>query len=166
MNIENINELEELANNGNVQAIYELGKKFYNGNGVGIDYSKAKSYFEKASSANNTYATYYLGKMYFWGDGVEKDYNKANECKESVLNNIVYPNKKVGIEEFYSSSDIEKLSENYAKIVLKNVATAFNNVQWQEISNENNSESISDEDAMKLLQGLSIAYKQSKLQKN
>ena len=42
MSTKNIAELEALANNGDVGAVYELGQRYYYGVGVATDYQKAR----------------------------------------------------------------------------------------------------------------------------
>ena len=47
MSTKNIKELENLAKGGDVGAIYELGQRYFYGVGVGLDYGKAKGYFDR-----------------------------------------------------------------------------------------------------------------------
>lgn len=82
MSTKNIEELEILANNGDVNAIYELGKRYFSGNGVGVDFQKAKGYFEFAASKGSKGSNYYLGKMFYNGNGVNTDHVKAKEYFE------------------------------------------------------------------------------------
>lgn len=48
MGVLSIENLEKLSENGNAEASYELGLRYYRGIGTEIDYAKAKSLFEKA----------------------------------------------------------------------------------------------------------------------
>ena len=59
----NLEELENLANSGDVGAIFEVGKIYFEGNGVETNYGKAKYYLEVASERGSQKANYYLGKM-------------------------------------------------------------------------------------------------------
>lgn len=90
MSTKNIKELEGLASNGDVGAIYELGQRYYEGKGVNVDYSKAKGYFEVASERGSEGANYYLGKIYYNGNGVQTNHLKAKEYfeKSSKANNV------------------------------------------------------------------------------
>lgn len=90
MDLDNVEELENLANGGNVTAMYELGKKYFLGNGVDQNLGKAKYYLENASERGNRKADYYLGKMYYNGTGVATDYGKAKYYfeKSSEANNV------------------------------------------------------------------------------
>ena len=76
-NENNIEELENLANNGDVGAMYEVGRILFEGNGVPVNYGKAKYYLEAASERGSQKANYYLGKMYYNGLGVGTDHGKA-----------------------------------------------------------------------------------------
>ena len=125
----NVNELDGLAKNGDVGAIYELGKVYFKGlGGVEVNYNKAREYFEAAAENGSKGANYYLGKiyyngngvqtnylgkLYYWGDGVEKDYNKANEYKNSILNKPIYASQEAGLQDFYSLTDFEEVTKQY-----------------------------------------------------
>lgn len=87
----NVNELEALAKNGDVGAIYELGQMYFKGiGGVEVNYNKAKEYFEAAAENGSTGANYYLGKIYYNGNGVGTDHLKAKEYfeKSSSADNV------------------------------------------------------------------------------
>ena len=56
---------EELALLGNSGAAFRLGARYLNGDGVAIDYEKAKYYLEMAAEQNHAHALYDLGYMYF-----------------------------------------------------------------------------------------------------
>ena len=86
MSTKNIEELEVLANNGDVGAIYELGKRYFSGNGVGVDFEKAKGYFEVAAERGSQGSNYYLGKMSHNGNGVATNHLKAKEYFEKASN--------------------------------------------------------------------------------
>lgn len=86
MSTKNIEELEVLAGNGDVGAIFELGKAYYNGTGVGVDYGKARGYFEVAAEKGSQGSNYYLGKIYYNGNGVETNHLKAKEYFEKSSN--------------------------------------------------------------------------------
>ncbi len=53
------------------------GLRYYTGNGVPVDYVKAKACFEQADSQGEMKAARYLGLMYENGDGVTKNYKTA-----------------------------------------------------------------------------------------
>ena len=84
MSTKKIEELEALAGNGDVGAIYELGKRYFEGNGVGVDYARAKGYFEVAAERGSQGSNYYLGKMFYNGNGVATNHVKAKEYFEKA----------------------------------------------------------------------------------
>ncbi len=90
MSTQTIAELEELANNGDVSAIYQLGKKYFYGSEVEVNFDKARQYFEQAVEKGSIGANYYLGKIFYNGNGVSTDYIKAKEYfeKSSKANNV------------------------------------------------------------------------------
>ena len=82
MNVDEIKNLEKLAEEGNCNAQYELGCLYYQGNEVAQDYGKARWYFENAVQNGSKAANYYLGKIYYNGDGVGVDYARAKDYFE------------------------------------------------------------------------------------
>lgn len=68
---------EELALLGNSGAAFRLGARYLNGDGVAIDYEKAKYYLGMAAEQNHAHALYDLGYMYLYGEGVEQNYLMA-----------------------------------------------------------------------------------------
>lgn len=116
----------EQANQGGCKASsYYLGMIYYNGNGTAIDHAKAKDYFEKSDKDNNIFSSYYLGKIYYWGDGVQKNPAKAYEYKSKVMGTPFFASQKAGDNEFYSLTDIEQASRNYANAVQEKIQDEF-----------------------------------------
>ena len=134
MSTDNIVELETLAKNGDVGAIYELGKAYYYGTGVDTDYDKARTYFELAASIGSNWANYYLGKIYYNGNGVQTDHNKAREYFEKSANtNNIFSTYYLG-KIYYWGDGVEK---NYDKAVeYKNIVLSGNIYQNQDTSVE------------------------------
>ena len=109
MSTKDIKELEGLAKNGDVGAIYELGKIYYNGTGIGVDFEKARGYFEVAAERGSEGANYFLGKIYYNGNGVETNHLKAKEYFEK----LPIKSKK---RKLYENYEFEKLDpEKIAK---------------------------------------------------
>lgn len=71
--------LENLSEDGNVEASLELGSRYYFGNGVEQDYSKAIRYYRRAEIHDDPMAQYSLGVMYTNALGVNQDDNRAFE---------------------------------------------------------------------------------------
>lgn len=81
--------IENEANNGNVEALVKLGRIYLEGMGVEPDYKKAHNYFVKAAKEQNAAAYSYLAYTYANGLGVEKNdekvvsyYQKAYELND------------------------------------------------------------------------------------
>lgn len=81
--------IENDANNGNVEALVKLGRIYLEGMGVEPDYKKAHNYFVKAAKEQNGAAYSYLAYTYANGLGVEKNdekvvsyYEKAYELND------------------------------------------------------------------------------------
>ena len=74
--------LEKAANQGHAKAQYNLGRCYYNGQGVVPNYEKAAYWFKKAANQGNAEAQYNLGLHYYYGLGVKKDLKKAKFWKD------------------------------------------------------------------------------------
>lgn len=72
-----LREMIKKAEQGDVNAQWKLGWKYYDGDGVRNDYTKAFSYFKLVADAGYVDAQYVLGLLYEDGIGVEKDYTLA-----------------------------------------------------------------------------------------
>ncbi len=122
MSTKDIKELEGLAKNGDVGAIYELGKIYYNGTGVGVDFEKARGYFEVAAERGSEGSNYFLGKIYYNGNGVETNHLKAKEYFEkSAKADNVFSKYYLG-KLYYWGDGVEKndgKAEEYKCSVLK-----------------------------------------------
>lgn len=77
---------QELATNGNVKAMYDIGKLYERGRGVDKNMVKAAEWFQKAADANHSAAQARLGIMYFEGRGVKKNHNKALKLLTDAAN--------------------------------------------------------------------------------
>ena len=77
----------QAAEKGSTEANYHIGDLYYNGNGVGKNFSTAKSYFEKAANQGMAEAQYMLGVMYRNGQGVTKDLGTARDWLQKAAAN-------------------------------------------------------------------------------
>lgn len=68
---------EPIANLGDSDAAFSLGRLYYNGKGVPHDYAEALTWFDKAADQGHALAELYLGIMYAGGLGVPQDYSEA-----------------------------------------------------------------------------------------
>lgn len=69
--------LTNLAEDGDAEAQYVVGSKYYDGDGVPENKSEALKWFQLAAVQGYTHAQYDLGRMYAAGDGVAADDVKA-----------------------------------------------------------------------------------------
>ncbi len=66
------------AKNGDTDALYRLGARYAEGDGVAKDINQAITYFKQAADSGNVKSQLYLGGIYYNGlGGVDKDINKA-----------------------------------------------------------------------------------------
>lgn len=56
---------------------YQMGCKYYAGDGVPQDYAKAAVWLRKAAEQGHAWAQHDLGECYYWGHGVEQDFSEA-----------------------------------------------------------------------------------------
>ena len=77
---EDLKALQEAAEDGDLEAMYRLGRSYYYGeDGAPKDGKQAFYWFNKAAEGDNIAAQYYLGLCYVRGIGVEKDEARAVE---------------------------------------------------------------------------------------
>ncbi len=74
---EQIEEYTRKADQGDVDAQYNLGIIYYHGEGVPRNYEEALSWFHKAAEQNDADAQYNLGFMYGRGEGIEKSHAQS-----------------------------------------------------------------------------------------
>ena len=67
-----------------IEDLYKTGGKYYNGQGVAMDKTKAVEYFTQAAEAGHVEAQYLLGQCYRYGVGVSVNYKKAREWYEKA----------------------------------------------------------------------------------
>ena len=72
-----IEKIRKLAENGDANAMYELGALYHNGRGTEQDFKEAMKWYRKAADMGNVWAMLNVGLMYFEGWGVKKDYDEA-----------------------------------------------------------------------------------------
>ncbi|KAF9102468.1 hypothetical protein BGX27_010983 [Mortierella sp. AM989] len=72
---------------------YELGVKFYHGDGVDVNYAEAAERFRKAASMGYSKAQHVLGRMYQNGDSILRDYTKAKEWLQKAVDQGYAPSQ-------------------------------------------------------------------------
>ena len=78
---------KQAAQQGNVEAQFNLGYALYNGEGVDKDYASAAMWFKRAARQNFAKAQYNLAYCYMNGRGVPTDYDKALRYLTDAANN-------------------------------------------------------------------------------
>jgi TPR repeat protein len=73
----NIATLTKLAQSGNTEAQFLLGKRYYSGDGVEKDFNEAVAWYRKAAQQGHAKAQDNLGECYYNGEGVKKDLSEA-----------------------------------------------------------------------------------------
>jgi TPR repeat protein len=83
------------ANEGNINAMYYIGKMYQNGQSVTKDNVKAFNWYTKSAEKGNSLAEQNLGDMLYSGIGVSQDYSKAYTwyIKAAKQNNIAADEK-------------------------------------------------------------------------
>lgn len=76
---QNIAQLQRSAENGDAEAMTELGKCYYLGKGVEKSGDKAFQWLSKAADGGSANAFYWLGACYQYGYGTDKNMEKAVE---------------------------------------------------------------------------------------
>ena len=84
--VQRFNKQKALADQGNIKAMYDVGKLYERGRGVKKDITKAAEFFQKSASAGNPSAQARLGILYFEGRGVKQNYTKALSLLNSAAN--------------------------------------------------------------------------------
>ena len=67
------------AEQGDTEALTEIGNLYFSGKGVKKDYTEARKWYAKAAEKGEASAQNQLGVMYFNGFGVNKDYTEARK---------------------------------------------------------------------------------------
>ena len=78
-------EWKPLAEKGNAEAQYDLGRLYANGDGVHRSFTQAYHWFELAAKQGHHEARLAIAKMYQNGDGVEKDQHKSELWRTGKL---------------------------------------------------------------------------------
>ena len=89
--------LEKAANQGDTNAMSELGVLYYYGRGVQKNYETSNSWYEKGAEANDPKCLLYLGMNYLYGHGKGVDPQKALELFTKAKENL--GNDSSGLEE-------------------------------------------------------------------
>ena len=159
----NVNELDGLAKNGDVGAIYELGKVYFKGlGGVEVNYNKAREYFEAAAENGSKGANYYLGKIYYNGNGVQTNYLKAKEYfeKSSSADNV-FSKYYLG-KLYYWGDGVEKdynKANEYKNSILNKPIYASKEADLQDFYSLTDFEEVTKQYVCELQERVNLEYK-------
>jgi TPR repeat protein len=79
------NEWHALAEKGDADGQFGLGRLYHNGYGVSQDYGQAKGWYEKAAAQGHGGAMANLGLLYLYGDGVPQSLETARAWFEKAV---------------------------------------------------------------------------------
>lgn len=82
--LESFESVQAKAEAGDVNAQFELGAMYHDGQGVAQDFPKAKQWFEEAADQNDSRAQFNLGVMYYTGESVKQNFKKAQDWFEKA----------------------------------------------------------------------------------
>ena len=82
--VDRFNKLMTLAKQGNIKAMYEVGKRYERGRGTKKSFTEAANWYQKAAAGGQTAAQARLGILYFEGRGVSQNYKIALELLSSA----------------------------------------------------------------------------------
>ena len=122
------------TNEGNAEAMFNLGLLYANGQGVTQDYVRAREWYEKAAEKGFPSAMGNLGVLYHNGQGVAQDYGKAREWYEKAAEKG-FPRAMGNLGVLYHNDqgvpqDYAKAREWYEKAAAKGDANAMTNLGW------------------------------------
>ena len=81
------NETQRLANQGDVESQFYIGRMYSQGEGVRQDYTKAREWYEKAANQGIAQAQFNLGVFYYHGKGVRQNIATAKELFGKACDN-------------------------------------------------------------------------------
>lgn len=96
--------LEQAAENGDPDALFAMGERYKNGEGVAANYQKAAEWFERAAAAGNTLAQYNMGVMNRQGLGVPKDLTAARKWLQMAAESN-HPESQKLLAEVFAQDD-------------------------------------------------------------
>ena len=111
-----------LAEQGDINAQYNLGQIYRRGLGVTQDYKEAVRLYTLAAEQGDADAQYNLANRYYYGEGVIKDIVFAHMWKNIAASNGYKPAKEhlKNFEEEMTSSQIEEAQRLARECVKKN----------------------------------------------
>lgn len=123
--------LRKSADDGDVNAQYELGDIYFCGKNVMLDRIKAVRYFQMAAKQGHSKAQEKLGEIYFYGWGVSKDSEKAAKyLKDATEQNEINAFSRYG-ECCLKGMGVEADAQKAAEIFLKGSIVGCSECSYQ-----------------------------------
>ena len=98
MLVERFKSVQQQAQDGKVQAMYEVGRMYERGRGTAVNFNQASEWYQKASAAGNAPAKARLGILYFEGRGVPQNHQQAYRLlSEAASANIPAAQYQLGL---------------------------------------------------------------------
>ena len=137
--------LEQLANSGNIDAMFRLGVCYYWNEGIvpsnpiSINLSKCADWMLKAANFGNSDAMLWLGRyIYANGEGVEQDQNKSVEYAKKSANVGNYSAMIFcGLGEENTESERQLLSAGFSGLLKKSSLLSREEMWWLAICYDN-----------------------------
>ena len=125
-----------LAKLDHPDALFMMGKCYFEGRGIKKDYKDAVTYYRKAADQNHAKAAYYLGKCYQEGRGVDEDKTTADKWFRKSLEtfqkdiDILDPEALYLLATFYDSYSrkikvVDEDVELYKKLILESAENGY-----------------------------------------
>src|SRR3990167_9132919 len=125
------NLFEEIRNRASLITDYNLGLRYFFGDGVKVDVDKEKGikYLTSAADKGHMFAQYYLGLIYFTGDGCEKDHKAAGTLL-TLASNSGHPEAQYNLSIMYARGlGVEKNPIEAIKWALLSAKSGYVNAQ-------------------------------------
>jgi uncharacterized protein len=85
-----------LAEQGDAEAQFSLGRIYYNGEGVSRDDAEAVKWYRKAAEQGHTEAQLNLVEIYSYGEGVQQDFAEATNWYRKAAESASYADEYDG----------------------------------------------------------------------
>ena len=108
--VNTLENLEQAAENGDLQAQYKLARRYQTGFGVPKDPVEAFKWMEKASQHSDisSYASdacYYLGEMYENGEGTQRNMQKAYDLYQAAVDGVPSGKSMLRVGQMYERGE-------------------------------------------------------------
>ncbi len=117
-----LKDLQRSADQGSREALYELGCRFDEGNGVEKDQAKAVEYWKKAAEKNEPNALYALFLAYANGEGTAEDDDLADDYFEKAVRAGQFDAVMILVDSIVDDDSLLEDRESAAELLRENLA--------------------------------------------